>query len=172
MTSKSDTYDFQKSEGVLSEVTPLTSEGQTNTEITTEVNNKVYEVEEGTGTVKPVPVPHPEGEKNKKTTPIGFDFFLSHKNPPPDPDIIEGVKYYLSSYQKYMDKEHPRLKYHQWEKVIEEIKSVDGFELDLDDLKAMIDKHFQTKYQEGCNYNILHFVSEGVMLRRMYEVAY
>jgi hypothetical protein len=51
--------------------------------------------------------------------------------------------------------------------------SDDGIDFDLDDtaIMDMMEQHFKTKYK-NCDYNILHFMSDGVRIRRMYEVAY
>jgi|SRR5690606_6156707 len=93
-------------------------------------------------------------------------------------DTINVVTYYLDRYKHVKGKEHPRLKEKQWEHVVSNLfyvvdynNSVD-FDLSEDDLILMIEKHFVTTYQDGCDYNILHFMSDGVRVNRMYEVAY
>lgn len=43
--------------------------------------------------------------------------------------------------------------------------------LDVDSYRAMIDKHFQTEYA-GCDYNICHFMTEGIRNNRFYETCY
>jgi DNA-binding transcriptional regulator GbsR (MarR family) len=84
---------------------------------------------------------------------------------------IECIEYYLSLYKQYRGVEHPRLKEEQWIYVIKGILDVDGIELDDTSIMDMMDQHFITKYR-NCDYNILHFMSEGVKLNRMFEVAY
>lgn len=87
-------------------------------------------------------------------------------------EISEGISYYMQKYKDCIGKEHPRLIFEQWEKVIKYYKGfASKHDADLDSFKLMIDKHFITKYKD-CDYNIPHSISDGVMLRRMYEVAY
>lgn len=92
-------------------------------------------------------------------------------------DAIEVIEYYLSLYEEYMEKEHPRLKKEQWDYVVENLFYVTdpnyGIDFDLHEMniKDMMEQHFKTEYQ-NCDYNILHFMSDGVRVKRMYEVAY
>jgi hypothetical protein len=84
----------------------------------------------------------------------------------------EVVEYYLATYQDYRGEKHPNLKAKQWSYVVDNLFYVRDFDLSETDLIDMIEKHFETDYQEGCDYNILHFMSDEVRLNRMYEVAY
>lgn len=88
---------------------------------------------------------------------------------------IEAIEYYLSLYQHYRGTEHPRLKVDQWDYVIENLfhayANGTSFDLNETDMEDMMDQHFITEYR-NCDYNILHFMSDGVKVRRMYEVAY
>lgn len=91
-------------------------------------------------------------------------------------EMTEAIHYYLEQYEQYRGKPHPRLKPEQWERVLLSLISANGefdnyIELMPEDLIPMIDKHFETRY-EDCDYNILHFISEGVKKNRFYEVAY
>jgi hypothetical protein len=91
-------------------------------------------------------------------------------------EMTEAIHYYLEQYEQYRGKPHPRLKPEQWERVLLSLISANGefdnyIELMPEDLIPMIDKHFETKYAD-CDYNILHFISEGVKKNRFYEVAY
>ena len=119
-------------------------------------------------------------EKNNKgvatTTPCTFEEFCNSCWV--DNDIVDTVIYYLNEYENEMGRQHPRLKEEQWERVTDKIISfydgkleVDFGDLDMDSMKRIIDKHFRTEYK-NCDYHILHFVSDGVKVRRMYEVAY
>lgn len=46
-------------------------------------------------------------------------------------------------------------------------------EIDYDIYKAMIDRHFKIKYKNRkCDYNITHFMTEGIRDNRYYETAY
>lgn len=43
--------------------------------------------------------------------------------------------------------------------------------LNVDMYRAMIDKHFQTQYK-NCDYNICHFMTDGIRNNRFHEVCY
>ena len=43
--------------------------------------------------------------------------------------------------------------------------------LDVDMYRDMIDKHFQTQYQ-NCDYSICHFMTEGICNNRFHESCY
>lgn len=117
-------------------------------------------------------------KKNKGTKlnlALSFSQYLNTKEL--NNDVVEVIDYYFSSYNRYTRKIHPRLKPEQWDYVVDNLFYVADentgvdFDLSVDDLIVMIDKHFETKYQ-NCDYNILHFMSDGVRVHRMYEVAY
>ena len=110
--------------------------------------------------------------KNKgseKFSPLLFHQFVLNRQP--RPETVEVVTYYLDYYYDVYGIEHPRLKDEQWQRVVNNLFSVDEYDLSEMDLKNMIEQHFKTEY-DNCDYNILHFISDGVMLNRMYEVAY
>ncbi len=93
-------------------------------------------------------------------------------------DKKEIVAYYIKTYSNYMNKQHPKLKPSQWKRVDSGLESIYNKEIDVsfdspevDEWKQMIDKHFETEY-ENCDYNILHFVTDGVKIKRMYETIY
>ena len=94
-----------------------------------------------------------------------------------DNDVIENVKYYLETYEQYQNRIHPRLKVSQWQDVTDTWfgiydENLDKYyEVDSEGIELMINKHFDTEYK-NCDYNILHFVSEGVKVRRFYEAVY
>lgn len=83
------------------------------------------------------------------------------------------IGYYFIRYMKIFQKEHPRLSSAAMDKIIEALAS--GSEnvpdADFDTYKAMIDKHFMTQYI-NCDYNICHFMTEGIRNNRFYEVCY
>lgn len=91
--------------------------------------------------------------------------------------VIEAIECYLHLYKQYRSKEHPKLKKEQWDSVVNNLfyvySDVNGVVFDLDEnaMMDMMEKHFKTKYK-NCDYNILHFMSDGVRVRRMFEVAY
>ena len=106
---------------------------------------------------------------SEKVSPLLFHQFVLNRQP--RPEAVEVVTYYLDYYYDVYGFEHPRLKDEQWQRVVNSLFSVDEYDLSETDLKDMIEQHFTTEY-DNCDYNILHFISDGVMLNRMYEVAY
>lgn len=95
-----------------------------------------------------------------------------------DEDKEEIVKYYMESYEYHLEQPHPRLKPLQWKQVDEGLDGImnvmTGGNLDspdADEWKLMIYKHFATKYK-NCDYNILHFITDGIKTFRMYETIY
>jgi hypothetical protein len=94
-----------------------------------------------------------------------------------EPGAMECIEHYVSLFEEYRDIEHPRLKEDQWRYVIENMFYVvnedHAIDFDLNEVAVMdmMDQHFKTEYK-NCDYNILHFMSDGVRVRRMYEVAY
>jgi hypothetical protein len=93
---------------------------------------------------------------------------------PVDFKVKKVIHYYLSVYRQYMGKEHPNLPAEQWQGVIHSLflcedEYGNDLDIDFDTMKQMIDKHFTTKYK-NCNYSILHFNTNGIKLRRFYEI--
>lgn len=90
---------------------------------------------------------------------------------------VKAVKHYLNVYKIVCKKEHPKLTREQWEKVFDSrlgssLNEYDeAFEIDLESEINMINQHFITKYKNGCDYNILHYISGNIRTMRMYEVA-
>lgn len=88
---------------------------------------------------------------------------------------IEIIAYYYTIYQQTFGREHPPLSTKALDSVIVAIR--DGTDmlqdcpLDVDCYHAMIDKHFQTEYAD-CDYNICHFMTEGIRNNRFYETCY
>lgn len=111
------------------------------------------------------------------STPLSFPLFCKQFSV--DGDVIDSVEYYLHCYRRYMGKEHPNLKPEQWQRVIDNwfvgYDEIYNRELDLsfdpEYMELVIEKHFRTQYR-NCDYNILHFITNGVKVRRMYEEAY
>lgn len=89
--------------------------------------------------------------------------------------FIDIISYYYSVYKRTFGKEHPRLSAKAMDTVVVSFLSssdnLDGLEYDPEAYHAMIDKHFQTQYQD-CDYNICHFMSEEVRNNRFYETCY
>lgn len=96
---------------------------------------------------------------------------------PENEDGVEAVELFLTKYRKNLGKEHHPLRPQTWQLLVDTIVSVkpeySGSEgLTVEDLKIMIERYFETKFQPGCDYSIVHFNQEGVKTCRYYEVAY
>lgn len=83
------------------------------------------------------------------------------------------IEYYYLSYMKTFQEEHPRLSAPAMDRVIEALicGSENAPDADLDVYKAIIDQHFKTQY-DNCDYNICHFMTEGIRNNRFYEACY
>ena len=85
-----------------------------------------------------------------------------------DADVAHAIQYYLRKYQDYRKDEHPNLKRKQWERVVD---TLTNRALPANSWREIIDRHFATDYGD-CDYNILHFITEGVIKHRMYECGF
>ena len=87
--------------------------------------------------------------------------------------FVEIITFYYEAYMRAFHKEHPRLSANAMNSVVSALYSgsemLDGH--DPETYKAMIERHFQIQYQD-CDYNICHFMSEGIRNNRYYESCY
>lgn len=136
-----------------------------------------------TPTIDPEPSnPNPK-EKNKGHKPENvYDLPLSflqyiERNKPENLEAVKAIAYFLDRYQQNIKDEHPYLKPGQWEGVVESVLSLwkeygADEDLEFEEIKILVDKYFETKFQDGCNYSILHFNSGRVKELRFYEELY
>lgn len=96
-----------------------------------------------------------------------------------DREKAAAVDYYLRTYKRYLNDEHPHLKPDQWDHVMSTIflaydpdNDREAFVEDYEAITQVIEKHFQTTYEMGCDYNILHFVSGKIIYLRACECGY
>jgi hypothetical protein len=99
-------------------------------------------------------------------------------------DVLSVFQYYFQAYEKAFPKgkPHPAIKVEQIQNIIEAMPYIDGDgtssaggDIDPGAYEALIDKHFQTKYNVGyggCDYNINHFFCGDIRLLRFYEELY
>ncbi|MED4456177.1 helix-turn-helix domain-containing protein [Metabacillus fastidiosus] len=91
-------------------------------------------------------------------------------------DQLEAITYFVDTYPEYIDESHPRLTYEQWDRARKEMLYVADltrdFCLDVEDEMKMIQSYFETKFQEGCNYSVLHYTSGDLRSIRYYEVIH
>lgn len=89
--------------------------------------------------------------------------------------FVDIISYYYNVYKRTFGKEHPYLSAKAMDSIISALlnssNNLDGLEYYPEAYYAMIDKHFQTQYQD-CDYNICHFMSEEVRTNRFYETCY
>jgi hypothetical protein len=78
----------------------------------------------------------------------------------------EAINIFMQKYRNAFAKEHPKQKPSTWRKVLEKIDYYDDPEF----LSEMMDNYFLTKFKQGCNYAIPHFLSEEVFMMRAMEV--
>ncbi len=112
-----------------------------------------------------------ENKKGRESgsLPITFKQFIEYTD---DIGAIEVVEHYMETYKDNRDQEHPRLKIDQWRSVVDNLFILDIYdEVDERTLMDMIDKHFMTTYKDGCDYNILHFMSGDIRKHRYFEVS-
>lgn len=120
-------------------------------------------------------------EAGQARIPESFDFSIlgrqitksCHKHGIQDCDqYIKIVGYYYIRYMKVFQKEHPRLSPSAMDKVIGSLacKSENMPDVDISVYAPMIDRHFKTQY-DNCDYNICHFMTEGIRYNRFSEAC-
>lgn len=69
--------------------------------------------------------------------------------------------------------EHPRLSSKAMDSVIQALQSGSDMADDMDPeiYAELIEQHFKTRY-DNCDYNICHFMTEGIRNNRYYETCY
>jgi len=91
-------------------------------------------------------------------------------------DTLAVFECYFEKYEETLRAVHPNIRLPQIEKIIMVMPDTGGstheIKLDPDDYPALIDKHFETQYKAGCDYNVNHFFSGDVRAMRYYEVFY
>ena len=96
-------------------------------------------------------------------------------------DIYENIdlaiQYYLNRYEEIFNKEHPNMKYEQWDNVVWEMISIkdseydrERYDIEFDRWKEIIDKHFNTRYR-NCDYHLPHFISGKIIKNRFHEIG-
>lgn len=92
-------------------------------------------------------------------------------------EVYPAIKYYIFSYEYEFNELHPKLKYNQWETVVNNLctiedKSLNRTKTDISYslYQKMIDKHFDTNYSIPIDYKIHHFKGD-ILKNRCYEVG-
>jgi hypothetical protein len=117
--------------------------------------------------------------KTEKLSPsLSFENFIKEKIQKNEEDVdrekIETIAYFLNMFQATQRDQHPHLKPDQWQYAIDTIFDVedDPTAIDEESCRAIIDKYFSKKYQDGCDYHLAHFLSYGVKKNLFYEELY
>jgi len=130
-----------------------TENGKGNTTNNNLTNNDLTEYKKDKGTLS----------DNKSSLPVSFQ----------NQDVIKAMKTYMNDlYRQKTKKKHPFLKPEQYRSVYDQIASFcEEWGTEYDGLVDMMCKFLNTKTIQS-DWNINHFATEGMMLNRMYEVAY
>ena len=92
-------------------------------------------------------------------------------------DYIKTIEYFMRAYEKYRKRSHYPLSNENLKIIMHKLPFADNendnqAELTPSDYKAMINRYFNTKYKNGCDYSIYHFLSDGVRIIKYYECCY
>ena len=117
----------------------------------------------------------------EKSNTYYLNSFLKELGVEIDINIKEAINYFLYKYKQQREEEHPRLKFEQWDNIVYQLsfiydefdsKQVKDNELTfIDEYKPMIDKYFNTKFQKECDYRLNHFISNGVLRNKFYDIG-
>lgn len=93
-------------------------------------------------------------------------------------DALSVFRYYFEQYEKHMGRPHPAIKASQIVRICQDMPYIVQTDrgayiedVSPDAYRAMIDKHFATRYRR-CDYNINHFFSGRIRELRFYEELY
>ncbi len=91
-------------------------------------------------------------------------------------DVLFVFRHYFDAYERNVGKPHPNIRAEQIASIIDRMPYVDGrsaggsiCDILPEDYPAMIERHFNTRYQD-CDYNINHFFSGRIRFLRLYEI--
>lgn len=135
----------------------------------------------GTRTDKMAELDTPKGQRNNTNKIIQKDdyddgAFSDEESTPPlsykNNEIIKAISEYMNNlYVQKTGKRHPFLRAEQYRTVYNNIEShCDEWGTDYDGLINMMVQFLNSDIES--NWNINHFATEGILLNRMYEVAY
>lgn len=87
-------------------------------------------------------------------------------------DVVKAIKVYMNDlYRQKTKRKHPLLKPEQYKNVYNQILSIcEEWSLEYDNLVDMMVQFLNSNIQS--DWNINHFATEGILVNRMYEVAY
>lgn len=111
---------------------------------------------------------------DRNTTPFSFDYVekqidLICDNTYDVEEIKNIFRYYYVNYFYKQKKHHPKLSTDNIAEIIDKMSELDY--LDFATMRVLIDKHFRRNYGYKIDYNINHFMSEGIIDRLAMEYA-
>lgn len=86
-------------------------------------------------------------------------------------DTREGIRRFAFEYKFIRGEEHPLPSDEDMRDIANIIDRCLTY-VTMDDFKKAIRNYFDTKFGEGCDYRIKHFLSPGVLRNRLYELGY
>lgn len=86
-------------------------------------------------------------------------------------DVKKVLKRFAFEYRFTRGEEHPTVSRETLKQAVRIIDRCLTY-VTVDDFQDMIKKYFDTGFNEGCDYRIMHFLSNGVLEKRMYELGY
>ena len=93
-------------------------------------------------------------------------------------DVLSVFRYYFQKYESTFNVAHPNIRLSQIEHIIDVMPYIEedglssaGGYIAAESYEVLIDRHFQTKYQ-NCDFNINHFFAGDIRLLRFYEELY
>jgi hypothetical protein len=104
-------------------------------------------------------------QASQKHYPLSFFTYIERYSSS-NTDVINGIAYFLDSYMSHFGKEHPRLRPGQWRRCIEALQLSDLWS----SIKEATEIYFNTEYQDGCDYRLMHFLTPGVQEHLNYRL--
>jgi hypothetical protein len=159
--------------------TPPMKKPYTNTETTTETTTKTTEKQTNTYSESAVAESRTADYKSFPTEEyISLGQYLESQGGTSyfDPNSIEATKYYINSYRRVFNIDHPRYTKEKWSNIIDSVllipKVTDSGETyisedpyDYFEIIERIDTYFQQRFRKNCNFAILHFLEPEVKWR-------
>lgn len=90
-------------------------------------------------------------------------------------DMVETFRYFYQMYKDRTGKEHTKLSQDNIDNVVNNLianLSECCGSFDADSAEIMIDNYFDTRFEDGCNYSIIHFSCEDIIKNRFYQTLY
>lgn len=87
-------------------------------------------------------------------------------------EVMDVFAYFFEAYEDYRGEVHPPINANQIFDIIDKMPVVDDIDVSPEMYKEMIERYFQSSFQNRCNYRINHFFSGDVRKYRLYELAY